>query len=311
MTLRRRSSSGTRRAKASASAPPSCGAELTPVQEKQHVRRHAHCLEIMGDADRMTTMTASPSTYRPHANWTSSSACARLAPIASPARRMVAELSRISHARQFRNLERAELGHRPRLRARPFAWSRCMSEMCVHFSDSILESPPVGLPSDIAESCHLFRMAIKNLNQADRSFAGLHCTTLILLERSPSASNDPTRLFLREAKLLAHGSDPCGIGRSQLDIGLIYSLKFSARMDGIAIAFRIPARHLHFACQRANAQRLHPRVPPKHITGLGMNPILTHLQTSLPDVDRISFSISQANPSARCSLWFPKIHLQG
>ena len=90
-------------------------------------------------------------------------------------------------------------------------------------------------------------MAIKNLNQADRSFAGLHCTTLILLERSPSASNDPTRLFLREAKLLAHGFDPCGIGRSQLEIGLIYRLKFSARMDGIAVVFRIPARHFHFA----------------------------------------------------------------
>src|SRR3546814_6676540 len=119
-----------------------------------------------------------------------------------------------------------------------------MSEIRVRFSDSALEAPPVGLPPDIAESCYLFRMAIKNLNQANRSFAGLHCTTLILLERSPSASNDPTRLFLREAKFLAHGFDPCGIGRSQLEIGLIYRLKFSARMDGIAIAFRIPARHL-------------------------------------------------------------------
>jgi hypothetical protein len=115
-----------------------------------------------------------------------------------------------------------------------------MSEMRIHFSDSVLEAPLTGLPSDIAESCDLFRMAIKNLNQANRSFTGLHCTTLILLERSPSAANDPTRLFLGEAKLLAHGLDPCGIGRSQLEIGLIQCLKFSARMDGIAIAFRIP-----------------------------------------------------------------------
>jgi hypothetical protein len=105
------------------------------------------------------------------------------------------------------------------------AWSRCMSEIRVHFSDSALEAPLTGLPPDIAESCHLFRMAIKNLNQADGSFAGLHCTTLILLERSPSAANDPTRLFLGEAKLLAHGLDPCRISRSQLEIGLILSLE--------------------------------------------------------------------------------------
>lgn len=99
MILRRRSSSGTRRAEASGSAPPPGGVELMPVHEKQHVRRHAHCLEIMGDADRMAIMTASASTYRSPANWTSSSACAHLGPIASQARCILAELSRISDAR--------------------------------------------------------------------------------------------------------------------------------------------------------------------------------------------------------------------
>lgn len=55
-----------------------------------------------------------------------------------------------------------------------FVWSGIKSEMRIHFSDSALETPLVGLPPDIAQSGHLVRMAIKNLNQPDCSFAGLH-----------------------------------------------------------------------------------------------------------------------------------------
>jgi hypothetical protein len=112
------------------------------------------------------------------------------------------------------------------------AWSRCMSEIRVHFSDSALEAPLTGLPSDIAESCDLFRMAIKNLNQANRSFTGLHnVPRSYFWNARTSAANDPTRLFLGEAKLLAHGLDPCGIGHAQFPIGAFYGLQIFAGVD--------------------------------------------------------------------------------
>ena len=68
--------------------------------------------------------------------------------------------------------------------------------MHANFSDNALEAPLTVLPPDVAESCHLFRMAIKNLNQAKCGFAGLHCTTLILLERSAPTTDDPASFLL-------------------------------------------------------------------------------------------------------------------
>jgi hypothetical protein len=125
------------------------------------------------------------------------------------------------------------------------AWSRCMSEMCVHFSDSALEAPLTGLPPDIAESCHLFRMAIKNLDQADGSFAGLHCTTLILLERSPSTAEDPASFLLGQTQLLTNGLDPRRISHAQFTIGAFYSLQIFAGVDRIAIVLRIPTGDIY------------------------------------------------------------------
>lgn len=99
-----------------------------------------------------------------------------------------------------------------------------MSEIRVHFADSALEAPLTGLPSDIAESCHLFRMAIKNLNQADRSFAGLHCTTLILLERPAPTPDDPASFLLGQIQLLTNSFDPRRVSHTQFAIGAFYSL---------------------------------------------------------------------------------------
>ena len=120
-----------------------------------------------------------------------------------------------------------------------------MSEMLVHFSDNALEAPLTVLPPDIAESCHFFRMAIKNLHQADGSFAGLHCTTLIFLERSPSASNDPASFLLGQTQLLTNGLDPRSISHAQFVIGAFYSLQIFAGVDRIAIVLRIPTGDTH------------------------------------------------------------------
>ena len=107
------------------------------------------------------------------------------------------------------------------------AWPRCMSEMRAHFSDNALEAPLTVLPPDIAESCHFFRMAIKNLDQADGSFAGRHCTTLILLERSPSAADDPASFLLRQTQLLTNVLDPRRISHAQFAIGAFTACKSS------------------------------------------------------------------------------------
>ena len=88
-------------------------------------------------------------------------------------------------------------------------------------------------------------MAIKNLDQADGSLAGLHCTTLILLERSPSAAKDPASFLLGQIQLLTNGLDPRGISRAQFTASAFYSLQIFAGVDRIAIVLRIPAVDIH------------------------------------------------------------------
>lgn len=102
-----------------------------------------------------------------------------------------------------------------------------------------------GLSPDIAESCHLLRMAIKNLNQADRSFAGLHCTTLILLERPAPTAEDPASFLLGQTQLLTNGLDPRRISHPQFAIGAFYSLQIFAGVDRITIVLRIPTVDIH------------------------------------------------------------------
>lgn len=89
-------------------------------------------------------------------------------------------------------------------------------------------------------------MAIKNLNQANRGFAGLHCTTLILLERPAPTANDPASFLLGQTQLLTNGLDPRRIGRAQFAVSAFYCLQIFAGVDRIAIVLRIPAVDIHF-----------------------------------------------------------------
>ncbi len=151
-----------------------------------------------------------------------------------------------------------------------------MSEIRVHFADSALEAPLTGLPSDIAESCHLFRMAIKNLNQADRSFAGLHCTTLILLERSATTTDDPASFLLGQTQLLPNGLDPRRIIHAQFAISAFYSLQIFAGVDRIAIVLRIPAVDIDISRQRSHANRLCAGIAAQEFAGIRVNSRLGH-----------------------------------
>ena len=103
----------------------------------------------------------------------------------------------------------------------------------------------IGLSPDIAESCHLFRMAIKNLNQADGSFARLHCATLILLERSTPTADNPASFLLGQTQLLTNGLDPRCISRAQFMVSAFYSLQIFAGVNRIAIVLRIPTGDTH------------------------------------------------------------------
>ena len=156
------------------------------------------------------------------------------------------------------------------------AWARCTSEIRVRFSDSALEAPPVGLPPDVAESCHLFRMAIKNLNQADGSFAGLHCTTLILLERSATTTDDPASFLLGQTQLLPNGLDPRRIGRAQFAVSAFYCLQIFAGVDRIAIVLRIPAVDIDISRQRSHANRLCAGIAAQEFAGIRVESCLGH-----------------------------------
>jgi hypothetical protein len=156
------------------------------------------------------------------------------------------------------------------------AWSRCMSEIRVRFSDSALEAPLTGLPSDIAESCHLFRMAIKNLDQADGSFTGLHNATLILLERSTPTADNPASFFLGQAQLFTNGLDPRRISHAQFPIGAFYGLQIFAGVDRIAIVVRIPTCDIEISRQRPHANRLCADVTAQEFAGIRVNSRLGH-----------------------------------
>lgn len=156
------------------------------------------------------------------------------------------------------------------------AWSRCTSEIRVRFSDSALEARPVGLPPDVAESCHLFRMAIKNLDQADGSFAGLHCTTLILLERSAPTADDPASFLLGQTQLLPNGLDPRRIIHAQFTVSAFYSLQIFAGVDRIAIVLRIPAVDIDISRQRSHANRLCAGIAAQEFAGIRVIPRLGH-----------------------------------
>jgi hypothetical protein len=84
---------------------------------------------------------------------------------------------------------------------------------------------------------------------------------------------------------------PVEVGRAQLKISPIQSLKFGPRMNGITIVFRIPARHLDLARHRPNADRLQTSVAAEDLAGLGVNPCLRHLQSFLNDVSTTSIRV--------------------